>query len=159
MYRKEQDVTEHKETQSAIKKSEEKYRNLVENLPEAFRIARQGRWLYLNLLKNAIESMPNGGRIVTELKQSDGRVSIRFIDQGCGIPKDMLKKLGQTFLTTKEKGTGLGLMVSCQIIESHKETIHFESEEQKGTTVHLSLPVVRQVRQLKFPANVKMPAS
>ncbi|TWL90175.1 Sporulation kinase E [Bacillus licheniformis] len=68
-------------------------------------------------------------------------VFITFEDQGKGISKEVLEKLGEPFYTTKEKGTGLGLMVTFKIIENHGGSIHFESEEGKGTIVKLKLPI------------------
>ncbi|WP_267459270.1 ATP-binding protein [Brevibacillus composti] len=66
---------------------------------------------------------------------------IRFSDEGCGIPVDKLKKLGVPFYTTKENGTGLGLMVSYNIVENHKGNIHVISKVGKGTTFTISLPL------------------
>lgn len=93
----------------------------------------------INFIKNAIEAMPDGGELTIQLEVEKETVSIRFIDQGVGIPKDVLEKLGQPFLTTKEKGTGLGFMVSKKIIENHDGTVHVSSEEQKGTTIEIRL--------------------
>ncbi|WP_419878594.1 ATP-binding protein [Brevibacillus centrosporus] len=93
----------------------------------------------INFIKNAIEAMPDGGELTIQLEVEKETVSIRFIDQGVGIPKDVLEKLGQPFFTTKEKGTGLGFMVSKKIIENHDGTVHVSSEEQKGTTIEIRL--------------------
>ncbi len=68
-------------------------------------------------------------------------VFITFEDQERASQKMCLKSLGEPFYTTKEKGTGLGLMVTFKIIENHGGSIHFESEEGKGTTVKLKLPI------------------
>ena len=67
------------------------------------------------------------------------KISIQ--DEGIGIPKDKIKKLGEPFYTTKENGTGLGLMVSYRIIEEHKGSIQIESEEGIGTTFKIVLPL------------------
>lgn len=69
------------------------------------------------------------------------RVIIRINDQGNGIPKERLSKLGEPFFTTKEKGTGLGLMVSKKIMEAHHGDLLISSEEGIGTTVDIVLPV------------------
>ena len=63
------------------------------------------------------------------------------MDNGPGIPNDLLSRLGEPFYTTKEKGTGLGLMVSYKIIEDHRGSINITSELNKGTTVDIILPV------------------
>jgi two-component system, sporulation sensor kinase A len=63
-----------------------------------------------------------------------------FSDTGCGIPAQLLKRIEEPFFTTKENGTGLGLMISRQIIENHHGNIQFHSSE-KGTTVELVIPI------------------
>jgi PAS domain S-box-containing protein len=96
----------------------------------------------INFIKNAIEAMPNGGELLIQIKSiNKEKLLICFIDQGCGIPKDLLSKLGQPFYTTKEKGTGLGFMVSKKIIENHKGSVAIASEENKGTTIEITLPL------------------
>jgi signal transduction histidine kinase len=105
-------------------------------------VESQLKQVFINVLKNAIEAMPSGGNISVhaELDQ-DGYVRIKFVDQGCGIPVSRISKLGEPFYTTKEKGTGLGLMVSYKIIENHFGKIKIKSKENKGTTVEIQLPV------------------
>lgn len=66
---------------------------------------------------------------------------MRVIDQGCGIPADKLASIGQPFYTTKEQGTGLGMMMSMKIIENHDGTLSIASEEGQGTTIEIRLPV------------------
>ena len=80
----------------------------------------QLKQVFINILKNSIEAMPNGGMIEVrgKVKEKD-QVSICFIDQGSGIPENRIPTLGEPFYTTKEKGTGLGLMTSYKIIERH----------------------------------------
>jgi two-component system, sporulation sensor kinase A len=97
--------------------------------------------VFLNVLKNAIESMPHGGEVLIQVNGMDDQVCIRFVDQGCGIPQDRLEKIFQPFFTTKETGTGLGLMVCQRIIQNHKGTMRIESEVGKGTTVEVILPI------------------
>lgn len=84
--------------------------------------------------------MPDGGELAIELDRDQESVFIRFIVQGVGIPKQVLSKLGQPFYTTKEKGTGLGFMVSKKIIENHNGHVHVFSEERKGTTIEILIP-------------------
>ena len=98
--------------------------------------------VFINLLENAIESMPSGGRIEIKVeKKYEKSILIRIIDQGCGIPKERIPKLGEPFYTTKEKGTGLGLMVSYKIIEAHQGQINIMSEMGEGAIVEIILPV------------------
>ncbi|OQP02424.1 PAS domain-containing sensor histidine kinase [Parageobacillus galactosidasius] len=98
--------------------------------------------VFINFLKNAMEAMKSGGHIFIEAQKKDEySVLIRFIDEGCGIPKEQLEKIGKPFFTTKEKGTGLGIMISKKIIEDHGGTMSIMSEENKGTTVEVTLPI------------------
>ncbi|WP_240546500.1 CheR family methyltransferase [Paenibacillus artemisiicola] len=104
-------------------------------------VENQLKQVFINLLKNAIEAMPNGGRIhVRSASGPEGRIGVRFSDNGPGIPESKLAKLGEPFYSTKEKGTGLGLMVSYKIIENHQGGIQFQSKEGVGTTVTIDLP-------------------
>jgi two-component system sporulation sensor kinase A len=102
---------------------------------------KQLKQVFVNLIKNAIESMPNGGMLVIRLSVQTDRVMIQFIDHGTGIPEDMLSRLGEPFYTTKEHGTGLGLMITHSIVESHNGSIHFSSQIGVGTTVTLEFPL------------------
>jgi two-component system sporulation sensor kinase A len=97
--------------------------------------------VFVNVLKNAIESMPNGGFVLVQAKVKDDEVCIRFVDQGQGISENQLPRLGQPFYTTKESGTGLGLMICQRIIQNHKGTILFKSEVGRGTVVEILLPL------------------
>lgn len=102
----------------------------------------QLKQVFINILKNAIESMPNGGIIQIQIiEETKEKLLIRFIDQGQGIPKERLMRLGEPFYTTKEKGIGLGLMVSYKIIENHNGIIQIDSEINQGTTVDIHLPL------------------
>jgi signal transduction histidine kinase len=96
----------------------------------------------INILKNGMEAMPMGGKIYIQLHQEQQHVHIRIIDEGCGISEQRLQKLGEPFYSSKEKGTGLGLMICFKIIEEHNGRIEIESKEGKGTAVNIILPVV-----------------
>ena len=104
---------------------------------------KQIKQVFINLIKNGIEAMPEGGDlfISISLPNSD-QVQIQFIDQGCGIPEELIPRLGEPFYSTKEKGTGLGLMVSQKIIKEHHGQLTIESEVGKGTVVSIVLPTV-----------------
>ncbi|HZG72750.1 MAG TPA: ATP-binding protein [Chondromyces sp.] len=105
----------------------------------------QLKQVFINLLKNAIEAMPNGGIIDVKVKaKGKDSISILFIDQGTGIPEDRIPTLGEPFYTTKEKGTGLGLMTSYKIIENHKGELKISSKVNEGTTVEVLLPTAPQ---------------
>ncbi len=98
--------------------------------------------VFLNLVKNSIEAMPQGGIISISVSVTDTEVFIHFKDEGIGIPEENLMKLRVPFFTTKENGNGLGLMVSYKIIENHNGKIQVESEENVGTTITLILPAI-----------------
>lgn len=101
--------------------------------------------VFINIIKNAIEVMTKGGFITISIQKKDeNTLQIAIQDEGIGMNEEKLKKLGQPFYTTKERGTGLGLMVSYKIIEEHQGEIFVESEEGKGTTFHLFLPITRK---------------
>lgn len=102
----------------------------------------QLKQVFINLLKNAIEAMPEGGMISLEIKAEEDRVFVWIVDEGEGISEDKIPKLGEPFFTSKEHGTGLGLMVSQRIIEVHKGTMVIESAVGWGTLVTISLPIV-----------------
>lgn len=96
--------------------------------------------VFINLIKNAIDAMEGGGTIILQITEMKESVQIQVIDQGCGIPEDLIDKIGEPFYTTKEKGTGIGLMVCYQIIENYDGTIEMDSTEGIGTTFTITLP-------------------
>lgn len=110
----------------------------------------QLKQVFLNILKNAIESMPNGGEIQISLrKDADDECMISFKDQGCGIPEELLHHLGLPFYSLKEKGTGLGLMISHKIIKQHHGSITYRSKVNEGTLIEIRIPLASQNEQ--FP--------
>jgi PAS domain S-box-containing protein len=101
----------------------------------------QIKQVLINLIKNAVESMPEGGTVTAAAASlGTGTVQLTVQDQGVGIPEQKLKQLGEPFYTTKDKGTGLGLMVSFKIIENHQGKIEAFSEVGKGTLFRITLP-------------------
>lgn len=104
----------------------------------------QLKQIFINFIKNGIEAMPTGGLMTINTYLEMDHVVIEIKDEGCGIPKEKLINIGQPFFTTKEKGTGLGLAVSFSIVENHKGEIDIDSEEGKGTTISVKLPLVHE---------------
>jgi PAS domain S-box-containing protein len=94
----------------------------------------------INLVKNAIEAMEKPGCLTVQLQKKDEFGMLSIQDEGTGIPKDLLEKLGQPFFTTKTSGNGLGLMMCYKIIEEHHGKIHVESEWGVGSTFTIYLP-------------------
>ncbi|MEO3944349.1 ATP-binding protein [Gorillibacterium sp. CAU 1737] len=104
----------------------------------------QIKQVLINLLKNAIEAMPNGGKIILQTdKPSDQSVRIQIIDQGEGISQEELARIGQRFYSTKKNGTGLGMMISQEIIRNHGGRMSLRSTPGVGTTVDILLPVTQ----------------
>jgi PAS domain S-box-containing protein len=115
------------------------------DLPKISCEENQLKQVFLNLIKNAIEAMPSGGTIDVQVKEKEkGKISIQIIDQGVGIPKERIPTLGEPFYTTKEKGTGLGLMTCYKIIESHNGELIISSKVNEGTTIEVLLPTITQ---------------
>lgn len=104
----------------------------------------QLKQVFINLLKNAIEAMPSGGTIHIYITYKREYISITITDEGVGIPDEMIPKIGDPFFTGKETGTGLGIMVSQRIINSHRGTMDIKSQVNVGTTVHLQLPALKE---------------
>ena len=102
----------------------------------------QIKQVFINFLKNSIEAMPNGGNIIIKAENVDNYAEITLEDEGCGIPEEIIDKIGQPFYTTKEKGTGLGMMVSYNIIENHQGRIELSSQVNKGTKFTVYIPTV-----------------
>ncbi|OLO40359.1 hypothetical protein BTR23_07680 [Alkalihalophilus pseudofirmus] len=97
--------------------------------------------VFINIIKNAIEASNEGSLIQVKIAQEQDSVCIQVTDEGCGIEKERLQKIGEPFFTMKEKGTGLGMTVSYKIIQNHNGTLHIDSEIGQGTTVTVRLPV------------------
>lgn len=125
--------------------------NIDPDLRDVMCIKNQVQQVFANLILNAQQAMEEGGTLkikafnVVEREQTVNKIKIQFIDQGKGIAKENLKKIFDPFFTTKTttNGTGLGLSVSYQIIRAHDGTIEVESEEGKGTTFSIVLPVMK----------------
>ncbi|MEI0736662.1 ATP-binding protein [Paenibacillus sp. JTLBN-2024] len=113
--------------------------------PEDYKVhceENQMKQVFINIIKNAIEAMEDGGIIRIELfRLSREEIGITITDQGIGIPSHILPKLGEPFFTSKENGTGLGPMISQGIIEGHKGMMEIFSKPGKGTRVDIVLPI------------------
>jgi signal transduction histidine kinase len=119
------------------------------HLPKIYANYEEIKQAFLNIVKNAFEAMPEGGEFTIKAcskSESLKQVEINFRDNGIGIKKENLDKLFNPFFTTKLRGTGLGLAISRRIIvERHHGKIYLESEEKKGTTIKVELPVSRRL--------------
>lgn len=100
---------------------------------------------FLNLLINARQAMPDGGKIMIELTANDNKIKIHFEDEGSGIQPDVLSKIWDPFFTTKETGTGLGLGIVKNIIEAHDGQVSFENRPVKGARMTIELPIQPEI--------------
>ncbi len=116
---------------------------LAEHLPPVRGNKKELQQVFLNLIINAIDAMPEGGELfISTVLDEDQSIKVIFQDTGCGIKKKHLGKIFDPFFTTKPqgKGTGLGLSVSYSIVTKYNGQIWCESEEEKGTTFIIKLP-------------------
>ena len=103
-----------------------------------------------NLLKNAIQAMPDGGRISISVTVDDVYVNIRFTDTGCGFDQAQIANLMEAYFTTKSTGHGLGLLIVDRIVRAHGGELTIEGSPGKGAAFTISLPrQSRMIRQLK----------
>ncbi len=101
---------------------------------------------FLNIMKNGMQAMEQGGVLRVETQSFKDRVEVSFSDSGSGIPPDRMEKIFNYYYTTKEKGVGLGLPIAHRIIEAHGGQLKVESQVGSGTKVTVSLPMNRQQR-------------
>jgi PAS domain S-box-containing protein len=127
--------------------------DLKPDLAKVLGITNQLQQVFTNLILNSQQAMPEGGELrITASNLLDGKtklpvaVKIELADTGCGILEENLKHMFEPFFTTrqKEKGTGLGLAVSYQIIQDHNGSIDLKSQVNKGTTVTITLPTINR---------------
>lgn len=106
------------------------------------------RQCFINVLKNAIESMPNRGYLSLKTEYDQEYVSVTVKDTGVGMTKEQLERLGEPFYSTKgSKGTGLGMMVVYSIVRAMGGWIRVESEVEAGTVFHFHFPAIRPYRK------------
>jgi signal transduction histidine kinase len=100
----------------------------------------------LNLMTNALEAMPNGGKLRVSVEGSSdaksGRWTLEVTDTGPGIPPELRQKVFQLYFTTKSKGSGIGLAMTYRAVQLHNGTISFSSEGGQGTTFRLEFPAL-----------------
>jgi signal transduction histidine kinase len=110
--------------------------------------------VFLNILLNAVEAMPDGGkiRVRTSSRKTRSRktmVDISFTDSGCGIDREHKEKIFTPFFTTRPKGTGLGLPISLQIVRAHGGTITAKNNPRSGATFRVSVPAIQESGESK----------
>ncbi|OGW20820.1 MAG: hypothetical protein A2077_02265 [Nitrospirae bacterium GWC2_46_6] len=105
----------------------------------------QLKQVFLNLILNAVQAMPEGGDLIITTGNADKDIEISISDTGAGIPEEEQQKIFQPFYTTKKEGTGLGLSISYGIIKRHGGEIFIKSSQGSGTTFRISIPAKQNV--------------
>lgn len=116
------------------------------NLPDVMIDRKNLKQALLNIVKNAIAAMPDGGVLTISASVKNDELQIAVSDTGIGIPEELMTKIFEPYFTTKESGTGLGLTITFKIVKEHNGEITVESTPSKGSTftIHLPLPQPEQ---------------
>jgi signal transduction histidine kinase len=115
--------------------------DLTENTPTIKVDVDRMKRAFINLIKNAVDAMPDGGKLTITSEKANDKVKISFADTGMGISEENLKKLFGPLFTTKAKGMGLGLAICKRVVEAHGGTISVESVVGKGTVFTIIIPI------------------
>jgi two-component system, sporulation sensor kinase E len=116
-------------------------------IPAALMDEAQIKQAFLNIIKNAVQAMPDGGLLTVTTKLAGDQIAVTFADTGVGIARERLGNIFDPFYTTKDRGSGLGLMIVYKIVKDHNGRIDVESEPGRGTQVTITLPVVESQRR------------
>jgi signal transduction histidine kinase len=125
--------------------SEVRVSNLTSDQPEVRMDTEKMKRVFVNLIRNAVDAMPQGGELTIQSKESNGNLHVTLSDTGAGITDDVASRIWMPFFTTKAKGIGLGLSVSKRIVEAHKGHISYETEIEKGTTLTATIPLEARI--------------
>lgn len=106
------------------------------------------RQLFINLIKNAMAALPNGGEISLKTRRDEDFVTVTVVDNGVGIPSDVLPKIFEPYFTTKIDGTGLGLTMAYKVVKEHGGDIRVQSEIGIGTTFSVKLPIMKRAQRM-----------
>jgi signal transduction histidine kinase len=121
-------------------------RDLPPGLPPVRGDENQLRAVFLNLVRNAREAMPGGGRLEVAVRREGEEVVASLRDTGGGIPPEVLTRIFEPFYSTKERGTGLGLAFSQQVVQEHGGRLECDSVMGRGTVFSVRLPAVTDER-------------
>jgi len=116
-------------------------RELADGLARILLDRAQLKQAFYNIIKNALQAMRSGGILRVRTEADDTHVIISFIDSGHGIAPEQIGQLFEPYFTTKQNGTGLGLMIVQRIVREHGGTIEVESDKDRGTTFRVKLPI------------------
>ena len=129
----------------AKKQGVEIQRLLEADLPSIKMESQTFQAALINLVKNALESMPDGGQLVARTRLTRMGVALDLIDTGCGMESETLLKMFEIFYTRKDGGTGLGLPTAKKIIEAHGGRINVQSEAGHGTQFSIEFPAPKRI--------------
>jgi signal transduction histidine kinase len=121
---------------------------LAENLPFVEFDNRYMKQALLNLIKNAIAAMPQGGKLTIKTETQDEYIVINVADTGIGIPDESISKIFEPYYTTKKTGSGLGLTLVFKIVREHQGEINVKSRQGEGSVFTISLPIPQSERRL-----------
>lgn len=119
-------------------------KDLEEGLPQTLADPMQLHQIFMNVLMNAVDAMPEGGTITykTAFNPTLKTVQIEIADTGVGLDVKTANQMFKPFFTTKRKGTGLGLAITKRLVETHGGSIRIENNEERGAMVRISFPVI-----------------
>lgn len=122
-------------------------KDIDNDLPMIMADQMQLQQIFLNLLLNSVDAMPDGGTLAIKTFQylEKNSIQIEISDTGKGIPKDVMEKIFQPFFTTKPKGSGMGLAITKRIVEEHGGSINVKSTQNRGTTFTIIFPVKKNI--------------
>ena len=129
----------------AKKQGVEIQRLLEADLPSIKMESQTFQAALINLVKNALESMPDGGQLVARTRMTRMGVALDLIDTGCGMESETLLKMFEIFYTRKDGGTGLGLPTAKKIIEAHGGRISVQSDVGRGTQFTIEFPAPKRI--------------
>lgn len=116
-------------------------KNIADNLPAVTADADMLYQAFLNIFINALQAMPEGGRIFLEVHALPEAIEVVITDEGGGVPQEILEKVWDPFFTTKDKGTGLGLGIVKNIVDAHGGEIFIDNASDKGARFIIRLPL------------------
>jgi nitrogen fixation/metabolism regulation signal transduction histidine kinase len=119
--------------------------DLVDNLPQFMADVDQMRQVLHNLIGNAVDAMPEGGKLTITTRLDVDNIIMEIEDTGCGMSDEVIQRIWTPYFTTKEKGTGLGMAIVAQIVGEHGGEISVESQQGVGTKVTIKLKAVAEL--------------
>ncbi len=131
-----------------------------DKIPEVYIDRAQMKQVFFNILRNALQAMPDGGRLTIEFAADERNLTVAIRDSGTGIPEDAFRRMFEPYRTTKAKGHGLGLMIVQRIVQEHGGQIEVASKPGAGTVFRIVLPLAdRRIRLLSERGSAHRPGA